>query len=317
MAGFGRRQGLPVMLLGAALLLAPAAGAQDRSVEVLQQELQRLQRDIADLQRQVYAGRPPAGGGATAPAGAVGTGNPAQTELRLTALENELRTLTGRVEQVDFQMRQVVGRLDKLVADIDFRLQQIEERTGTGAPPPTASGPAGPVGGAQQRPGADAGRQSAAAQPAPPPTSPAQADTPPATTAARTLPQGSPMDQYNYAFSLLRRSAFAEAEQAFREFLAVNPQDKLAGNAQYWLGETYFVRGQYEQAATAFVDGYRNYPDSAKATDTLLKLGMTLRRLGQDQEACATFGELDRRFPDANPRLRERAGQERQAAGCG
>ncbi|MEQ9641276.1 MAG: tol-pal system protein YbgF [Alphaproteobacteria bacterium] len=286
-------------------LAAPAALAQDRSLQTLQQTVERLQRDLADMQRQVYGGQAPVG----APAGGA---NQAQAEVRLTSLENELRKLTGRIEQIDFQMRQLTTRLDKLVGDVDFRLQQLEARAGTAPAVSDAGDDAAP-------------RPSTAAGPVPSPSTPAPAPattatTPPAATTTalgpRTLPQGTPMQRYDFAFSLLRKSAFAEAAQAFREFVVAHPDDKLAGNAQYWLGETHFVRGQYEEAAVAFVDGYRRYPDSAKATDTLLKLGMTLRRLGQKQEACATFGELDRRFPDANPRLRDRAAQERQAAGC-
>ncbi|MEJ0067645.1 MAG: tetratricopeptide repeat protein [Pseudomonadota bacterium] len=74
------------------------------------------------------------------------------------------------------------------------------------------------------------------------------------------LPSGSPKDQYDYAFDLLKRAEYAQAEQALRQFVTAYPSDPLAGNAQYWLGETYYVRNNYSEAAAQFLKGYQTYP---------------------------------------------------------
>jgi len=91
--------------------------------------------------------------------------------------------------------------------------------------------------------------------------------------------------------------------------------NSLAGNAQYWLGETYYVQGDYRQAAQSFLKGYREYPKGRKAADSLLKLGLSLNRLGQKEQACAAFGQLGGQFPKA-AEARKRAQTEAKRAGC-
>ena len=90
----------------------------------------------------------------------------------------------------------------------------------------------------------------------------------------------------------------------------------LAGNAQYWLGETYYVRKDYNNAAATFAEGYRKYPQSGKAADNLLKLGMSLGNVGQKKEACLTFNQLAHDFPKASSNITERAAQEKQRLSC-
>jgi tol-pal system protein YbgF len=125
-----------------------------------------------------------------------------------------------------------------------------------------------------------------------------------------------PETLYRQAYGDLLQQDYPAAEAAFRQFLALYPNDKLAGNAQYWLGETHYARGEYKSAADAYVQGYKTYQKSEKAPDTLLKLGMSLAALGQKQEACSTFGELDAKYPKAPEAVRDQAKSERAKAGC-
>ena len=113
------------------------------------------------------------------------------------------------------------------------------------------------------------------------------------------LPGGSATEQYNYAFGLMKQANYPAAEAAFKEFVEAHPKDQMAGNAQYWLGETYYARGKYMEAASAFADGYKRYPKSAKAPDALLKLGMSLARAEQKQNACVALAKLGDEFPHA------------------
>jgi tol-pal system protein YbgF len=91
--------------------------------------------------------------------------------------------------------------------------------------------------------------------------------------------------------------------------------DPLAGQAYFWLGEAAFVNGQYREAADSFLKSSTNYPDNQKAPESLLKLGISLKRLGETQAACSSFSELGRRFPDAT-QIMERAERERQRTEC-
>ena len=99
-------------------------------------------------------------------------------------------------------------------------------------------------------------------------------------------------------------------------FVAQHPKDPLAGSAQYWLGETYYTRGRYAEAASAFAEGYKNYPKGTKAADDLLKLGMSLARANQKQNACVAFAQLDHDFPLPGAAIRDRATVEKKRLGC-
>jgi tol-pal system protein YbgF len=138
-----------------------------------------------------------------------------------------------------------------------------------------------------------------------------------APTGAMVLPQGAPAVDYNNAYALLQRADYVGAERAFGAFLVSYPNDPLADNAQYWRAETFYVQEDYHQAAVYFAEGYKKYPTGKKAAANLLKLGMSLGRLGKNHEACASLDELRRRFPDAPGNVQQYARTERQRLGCG
>ena len=112
------------------------------------------------------------------------------------------------------------------------------------------------------------------------------------------------------------RRANPLAEAALRSFIQAHPKHELSGNAQYWLGETYYVRKNYEDAVVAYLEGYQKYPKNQKAPDNLLKLGMSLANLGKKQEACATFTQLRQKFPKARSTIRKTAASQRKKLGC-
>lgn len=333
-------------MVAAILLVAGPVAAQD--YQSLSDQLQRLQRELSDLERYVYSGG--SGGSSAAPAGNV----VASQEVRLQQLESEISMLNGRIEEIGFRLDQLAEKLDRMNADIDFRLSRLEQGGGT----PMASGGGSttmPTDTAQTNATPDAGATSSTASDAPLPTSSGSSGTlgtmnqadleaqianqpsadPDAaaaaaastgggstsTTASVAMPydlQGdTPEEQYENAFSLLRQAQYADAEAALRTFLDRHPDDLLAGNAQYWLGETYYVRGNYQQAAVTFAEGYKKYPDSGKAPDNLLKLAMSLGELGKGQEACVALGQLRKQFPNAPSNIQDRAARERQRHGCG
>lgn len=126
-----------------------------------------------------------------------------------------------------------------------------------------------------------------------------------------------PKALYERALKDLQAGNYAGAELDFAQLLAAHPGHNLAGNAQYWLGETHYVRRQFKQAAQAFLSGYTTYAKSKKAPDSLLKLGMTLTAMGEKKTGCDAFAELGAKFPDAPPAVTKRADIERKRAGCG
>ncbi len=109
---------------------------------------------------------------------------------------------------------------------------------------------------------------------------------------------------------------YASAEKALKRFLADNPKDKLAGSARYWLGETYYARGQYRDAAESFLATYRDFPRSQKAPDSLLKLALSLEGLGEKEAACATYREVEKKYPSAGGALMAKVADRKSKAGC-
>ena len=135
-----------------------------------------------------------------------------------------------------------------------------------------------------------------------------------------TLPNGTDKDQYNYAFEILRLANspvdYERAETVLRAFLEKNPSSELAGNAQYWIGETFYVRSDFERAAVEFLAGYENYPTSVKGPDNLLKLGLSLARLEKKDVACASLSKLSTEYPSASETIKRRAQSERGNLKC-
>ena len=125
-----------------------------------------------------------------------------------------------------------------------------------------------------------------------------------------------PRQLYDAGYNYLMASDYASAEATFRSFLRNHPQDPLSGNAQYWLGETFFARGDYRKAAHEFLKGYKTYKTSAKAPDNLLKLGMSLQRLGQSEAACQTYTQLRDKYKSLSGHISRRLDQEQGKARC-
>ncbi len=214
--------------------------------------------------------------------------DPVYIEDRLNQLQQAITLLTGQIEQLQYRNQQLQQQREKMQADYEFRLEQLEKgRPGAAAPRPTPGGPA------------------------PPATSPA-----PAGPGAQAGAAGG--DQlYHDAFKMMQDGDYAGAERGFRTFVQRNPQHVLSGNAQYWLGETYYARRDYQNAMTAFAEGYKVYKNSQKGPDNLLKLGITLAVLGRKPDACAVFGRFAQDYPRANDLQKRRIDQERQKNACG
>ena len=304
-------------------LASPAVAQGSSDLAPLLERLQRLERDLQTLNVQIARG-------AMAPVareGGAGTGTPlapasaASLQIRLGALEEEIRTLTGTFEGFSHHLQQLNQRLATLTGDLDFRLGALERGgqpaapRAQAAPMPPAVESAPPLGAREGVLGSmgerDLTAQAGAAArptPAPPRASPAGAP--------GILPPGPAKDQYDFAFGLLRQANYDQAELALAEFVKTHPENPLAGNARYWLGETHYVRGNHLKAAEVFAENYKLDPKGAKAPDTLLKLGMSLATLDKGAQACVTYGELRKKFPDAPQAIKTTLERERKRLAC-
>ena len=129
-------------------------------------------------------------------------------------------------------------------------------------------------------------------------------------------PTDSPKDAYDLAYGYVLRKDYALAEQGFRSFLGRYPSDRLASDAQYWLGESLFQRQRYRDAAEAFLNVSTKYDTAARAPDALLRLGQALAAMGEKEAACASFGEVLRKYPRASVSVKQGVDREQKRVRC-
>jgi len=129
-------------------------------------------------------------------------------------------------------------------------------------------------------------------------------------------PSQSPRDEFDLAYGYVLRKDYSLAEQAFRDFLRKYPSDRMASEAQFWLGESLFQSKNYQPAAEAFVTMTKKYPTSAKQPDTLLRLGESLAALKQKDLACVTLAEVAKKYPHAAANVRAAVEREQKRVHC-
>jgi len=321
-----------------------AAAAPSADDSALRQRVDQLEEQLVDMQVVIGTLESLArGGGGAAPAADGGGAD----SVRLDGLETQLRALAAQVQQLTEQVRALGTQPRRSDLPPPLTLPSAQA-TGTAAADAVSGAPAAEVAdsgrfgsttvtaasggdsiggliesdqGAAHPASAAASSAQPAAGTAPPPSETEITALPPAFGAA-TAPNagdgnaGNAKQLYETAYGYLMQRDYAAAQSAFEDFLARYPQDSLAGNAQYWLGEAHFVRGEYKAAAGSFLKGYQTYAGNPRAADSLLKLAMSLDRLGQKDAACSSFSELSTRFPNAPENVKMRAKSERQRIGC-
>ena len=314
------------VLAAMAVLLAttPAVAQADLRPQVreLRSQVQSLRAQLADLERTVHAGATRRG--SASDTGSDG-GQTALNSRRLAELESDIdearewrRRVTGRFEELDNRMRRLEDRIERLVADVDFRLSTLERQQG-GTPAASTAAPA------VDTPAAVPTDQSQAS------IAPGQESGYEPSEAPRplgTVPEvqsgdgdvvsftGSPEEQYRAAFSLLEEARYEEAHDALSLFIDANPTHGLAQNAAYWRAESLYARKLYPEAAKSYALNLRQYPEGRKAPDNMVKLGMALLKLGRSEEACRAFAQLDQTFSDPPLNIRRAAQQGRRQANC-
>lgn len=288
----------------ATVLFSGAAFAQSDAAR-----LDRLERDMQILQQQMGRGGPPASG-APATAATAGGGSAAlvQMEMRVSAIENQLRELNGRIEELGLKLNQFEKNTDKKVNDAEFRLKTLEDaqRGGGDAKAPAAGAGAGI--------NVPPGTKPIAPMPAP---GSQQASTPPAASSApMLLPPGTPDEQFKFAFDFLKQNDYAQGERAMRAFADAHPNHPLTGNALFWLGQMYFVNKDYTKSAVSFAQSYEKFPDGSKAPESLQKLGVSLAQLNKKDEACTAFKQFQTQYPTAPVATKQSVQAESVRLGC-
>ena len=236
--------------------------------------------------------------------------------LKLNEIENQFRELTNKFEEVNFKLDKLSTRVTKIQSDTQLRFSDLEnEEINIGnkkkAKLPGSDKP--------QDFGASPGYQTSNLPKEQAINSVESAKTVIAEEPEKRdslLPDKPAKEQYEFAVSFMKIGDYETAEFALKEFIDKNKDHDLAGSAQYWYGETFRIRQLYSDAATAYLDGYQNYPKSKKAPDNLLKLGITMVQLGEKDQGCKMISGIKKEYPKANKSVLQKAQYEQKKFKC-
>ncbi len=236
--------------------------------------------------------------------------------LKLNEIEDQFRELTNKFEEVNFKLDKLSSRVTKIQSDNQLRFSDLESGVTSVSKEKKVSLPGTSK---PQDFGANPGYQQS--------NLPKQQNINSVETAQTViteepekkeslLPNKPPIEQYEFAVSFMKIGDYETAEFALKEFIDKNKDHDLAGSAQYWYGETFRIRQLYSDAATAYLDGYQNYPKSKKAPDNLLKLGITMVQLGEKDQGCKMISGLKKEYPKASKSVLQKAQYEQKKFKC-
>jgi tol-pal system protein YbgF len=270
---------------------APVVNAQSNNeTNQLLSRINQLENQVQTLNRAVYRGDKDAQAAVGAGVASTDAASAASNDQRMGAIEEQQQKITGQLEKINFELQQIKDRTEKMQADTEQRLSALEHG-GHGGDPATTTG-----------------NSSAAA----PETSAAEG----ASGTASEGNAGQAEALYEAAFADVRDQKYDEGEAKFKQFLTQYPGHPLSANAEYWLGETYYVRGQYKEAARTFAQGYQSYPKSGKAEDSLFKLALSLGKMGKKDDACLSLRQMQKDFGGDTGPLHIKAQNEIKELAC-
>jgi TolA-binding protein len=266
----------------AILLLSSAADAQ-RPPPTPDQRLERLEKQMQQLQRQVFPKGRPADTAGFSDEPAATQSSVLTLDQRLDALERQTADMLRQTEENGNRLQSLQGDLGRLRTDQEQRISTLEQRMNDANAVPTAV-PAGPQG-------------STALQPPKPKPAPPKviADvSPPAGAATGPVPAGDPgEDAYTDGFRLWEAGQYDAAITSLRAFTSAYPKHRRASWANNLVGRALLDKGEPRAAAEALLANYRNNPQGERAPDSLFYLGQALMKLGQPGQACKAYSELD------------------------
>ena len=293
----------------------------------LNEVLELIQKDLKTLEKAVYSG-------------AINTSSLSNQEnfdqnsedvltrhlLKLSDIENQFQELTNKFEEINFKLDKLSNRLSKVQADNQARFQEVENVLSSGeVNPKLTSRQKEPVekvlpGSSQPQ---DLGSISYKDNEDKNTTQQIQSIETTSSIVTETfqaeqtiLPDDIPEKQYEFATSFLKVGDYNTAERAFREFVIANPENALAGNAQYWYAETFRIRQLYTDAASAYLEGYQKYPKGEKAPINLLKLGVSMVQIGEKEQGCKMIEGVAKQYPKANQSVLQKAKYESKKFEC-
>jgi tol-pal system protein YbgF len=312
---------LVILLVVIGIIFSSATKVFSEEEDNVLNQLQILQKDIKTLEKAVYS----QGVKTSSSSGELLNNNNedilTKHLLKLAELEEQFKALTNNFEEINFKLDKLSSRITKVQTDNQMRFQDLE-KGGINQDKITNVKKKKKLPGSSEA--QDLGSISDTEVSSLQQTQQTQSVesvgtvvTEEAQRAEKILPDVSPEKQYEFAVSFLKVGDYETAEFALREFVDTNSKHELAGNAQYWYGETFRVRQLYQDAASAYLNGYQKYPKSSKAPVNLLKLGVMLVQIGEKTQGCSMIVGVKDQYPKAKQSIIQKAEYEKKKFNCG
>lgn len=292
---------------------------QDKMNELLD-KLEKIQKDIQTLEKAVYSKN------TNLPSDNVVVNEALTRQLaKISELEKQIQQLTSKFEENNFKTQQLSDQLNKVSNDSQLRLQQLENNKTVSdkvsAPKevivekniPIKKNETNILNTEEINKEEEIIIQEQPVQSENIKLKEKEKVNKPKT---KVLPKVSIAEQYKYAMNIMKSGDFEKAEIAFKEFVDTHSKHELAGSAQFWYGETFYIRQLYEDAASAFLEGYQKYPNSPKAPENLLKLGVTLAELGEIEQGCKMIINLKKAYPKTDAAILQKSSYEKKRFNC-
>ena len=256
------------------------------------QQLERLQREVSDLSKQVFSNSSSQSNGTNNDF----VKNLSAIDLRIYDIENDIKNLNSNLEELYFQLDDIFNKLENLEVIINnfqsVPLSNIEVNTDE-VSQDSSEVKSNTLSDAETE--NTLGTLNISKN-----TNEISEELVPNDQDKNSIEKEqmlSPEDQFQVAFDNIRDKKWQDAKNSFEEFIANNPDNQLSGSAHYWLGELYILEKNYREAALIFAEGFQKFPESIKAAEMLFKLSQSLYQVEKTVEACKTMEKLIIDFP--------------------
>ena len=256
----------------------------------ISQQLERLQREVSDLSKEVFSNSPNQSNGTNNDF----VKNLSAIDLRIYDIENDIKNLTSNLEELYFQLDDIFKKLENLelvinnlqsvpLKSVEVSNDEISEDSSE-VKSNTLSETENTLGTLNISKNTNDTNEEVISE-----------DQEVNSNEKEEIL--SPEDQFQVAFDNIRNKKWQDAKTSFEQFISDNPQNQLSGSAHYWLGELYILEKNYREAALIFAEGFQKFPDSIKAAEMLFKLSQSLYQVEKTTEACKTMEKLIIDFP--------------------
>ncbi len=288
------------------IFLFPINGNSNENLLTIQQQLERLQREVSDLSQTVFSSNNEIKSNNSNDM----VKNLSAIDMRIYDLETDVKTLTSNLEEIYFQLEDIsqaiisfedtIALLENKLLDFSKTYQSLDIENLENRDQNQNENSLGSLKITTENNTNDNNTE--------------ENTNSKSITDTEEEPKLSPEDEFQLAFDNIRNKNWDEAKNSFIKFIENNPQNQLSGSAHYWLGELYILEKEYRDAALIFAEGYQSFPESIKAPDMLFKLSQSLYEVEKINESCQTLEKLILDFP--KNKLIKNANKQLQNYGC-